>query len=384
MKILFLDQSGDLGGAEISLLDIAKFYRDSCLVSLFVDGSFKKLLEENKIPVRILSDRAIAVSRNSSLCRGLASLGKLIPIIDRVTRLSYAYDLIYANTQKALIVGAIANAICRKPLVYHLRDILSSAHFSQTNCHLAVFFANRFASLVIANSKATSMAFLKAGGRTDLVKVVYNGFQSRQYQNLGVKVRKVRQQLQFDKCFLVGHFSRFAFWKGQNILIEALSYCPDNVVAIFVGDAFFGAEDYLQQLQEQVIKLKLEKRVHFLGFRSDIPELMTACDLIAHTSIAPEPFGRVIVEAMLSGKPVIASGAGGAVELIEHGKTGWLTPPGDALKLAETIKLCRTQPEETDAIAQAAKREASQRFNLSVTNQKIAQLLDRVYQLHKN
>ena len=128
----------------------------------------------------------------------------------------------------------------------------------------------------------------------------------------------------------------------------------------------------------------MEKRVHFLGFRSDIPELMTACDLIAHTSIAPEPFGRVIVEAMFSGKPVVASDAGGAVELIEHGKTGWLTPPGDVLKLAEIINRCRDRSEEATAIAVAAKREASQRFNLSLTNQKIAQLLDRVYQLHKN
>jgi glycosyltransferase involved in cell wall biosynthesis len=51
---------------------------------------------------------------------------------------------------------------------------------------------------------------------------------------------------------------------------------------------------------------------------------MAACDLVTHTSTAPEPFGRVIVEAMLCGTPVIAAGAGGATELIEHGKTGWL------------------------------------------------------------
>jgi len=51
---------------------------------------------------------------------------------------------------------------------------------------------------------------------------------------------------------------------------------------------------------------------------------MTACDLVAHTSTVPEPFGRVIVEAMLCERPVVAAGAGGVVELVEPGKTGWL------------------------------------------------------------
>jgi glycosyltransferase involved in cell wall biosynthesis len=83
---------------------------------------------------------------------------------------------------------------------------------------------------------------------------------------------------------------------------------------------------------------------------------------------------------MLCGKPIIASAAGGALELIEHDQTGWLTTPGDALKLAETIEYCRNHPEETEAIAQNAKKEASERFNLSITSQQISQLLDRVYQ----
>ncbi|NES00798.1 MAG: glycosyltransferase family 4 protein, partial [Symploca sp. SIO1B1] len=175
--------------------------------------------------------------------------------------------------------------------------------------------------------------------------------------------------------FVVGHFSRLSPWKGQHILLEALAHCPDDVTAILVGDALFGEQDYVEHLHQQVAKLGLEKRVKFLGFRSDIVSLMTACDLIAHTSTAPEPFGRVIVEAMLCGKPVVAAEAGGAIELVETGKTGWLVTPGNPQQLAEVITTCRQQPEYAATIAQESQRQASQRFNLTNINQQINQLL---------
>jgi glycosyltransferase involved in cell wall biosynthesis len=383
MKILFLDQSGNLGGAELCLLDIAKPHRDSCLVSLFVDGSFRQALERHQIPVRVLSTQSIPVHKDSNLWQALSSLGQFIPLVREVVRLSYAYKLIYANTQKALVVGAIASAISRRPLVYHLHDILSPSHFSLTNRRIAVLLANRFASRVIANSRATQSAFIEAGGRADLVEVIYNGFQPECYENLTESALQLTEQLNLNGRFVVGHFSRLSPWKGQHILLQALTHCSENVVALFVGDALFGEREYVEQLHQQVAQLKLNNRVRFLGFRSDIPQLMAACALVAHTSIAPEPFGRVIVEAMLCDRPVVAAAAGGAIELVAHGKTGWLTPPGDPLKLATIINHCLTQPERAAAIARAAKLEASQRFDLSATNQQIERLLGRVVQMRE-
>lgn len=378
MKILFLDQSGKPGGAELCLIDIAKPYRDSCLVGLFADGSFRHLLEQQHIPVQILATGAIQVYKESSLVQGLGSLAQLVPLITKVVRLSRKYDLIYANTQKALVVGAIASFFSRRPLVYHLHDILSLDHFSRTNRSLAVNLANRFASLVIANSKASQAAFIEAGGRPDITEVVYNGFQPEAYLNSESQTSQVRQEVQIDGQFLVGHFSRLSPWKGQHVLLEALVHCPEEVSAIFVGDALFGEQDYVQRLHQQVAALRLEKRVRFLGFRSDIASLMAACDLVVHTSIAPEPFGRVIIEAMLCGRPVIAAAAGGAVELVETGKTGWLIPPGEPLPLAVAITSCCNQSEHTASIAREAQSQATRRFHLTNINQQLAQLLDTV------
>ena len=384
MRILFLDQSGKLGGAEFSLVDIADCYRDRCLVALFEDGSFRTLLEQRQIPVQVLMGQAIQVRKESNLLQGLGSLRQLLPLISQVTKLSRDYDLIYANTPKALVVGAIASYLSRRPLVYHLRDILSPAHFSATNRRLIVTLANRFTSLVISNSKATQTAFIQAGGRPEIAEIVYNGFRLEQYHSDIAVVSQLRQQLEIDQQFVIGHFSRISPWKGQHVLIEALQSCSEDVVAIFAGDALFGEQDYAIQLHRLVAELNLEHRVHFLGFRSDIPQLMSACNLVAHTSISPEPFGRVIVEAMLCQRPVVAARAGGVVELIEHKKTGWLSAPGDVFQLATIINQCYNQPDLATAIAVQAQTQASLRFNLAKTQQQIAQLLNQILSIHQH
>ncbi|AFY49291.1 glycosyltransferase [Nostoc sp. PCC 7524] len=375
MKILFLDQSGKPGGAELCLIDIAKPYRDRALVGLFADGSFKTLLEQNHIPVEVLTTQKIQVRKQSNLFQAFSSLAQLAPLIIKVAEKAKKYDVIYANTQKALVIGAIASFLARRPLVYHLHDILSSDHFSQTNLRIAINLANRFAALVIANSQASQTAFVQAGGRAELTQVVYNGFDLKNYQTCEDDIQKLRQQLGVENKFVVGHFSRLSPWKGQHILIDALAQCPSQVTALLVGDALFGEQDYVKELHQQIAKLGLENRVKFLGFRSDIPQLMAACDLVAHTSTAPEPFGRVIVEAMLCGRPVVAAQAGGATELVEHGVNGFLTTPGDSQELAQIINTCLQEKQTTATIASNARTNASQRFDVANINQQIAQLL---------
>lgn len=381
LNILFLDQTAKLAGAELVLLDIAKFYKEKCLVCLFEDGPFRELLKQHQIPVKVLAAQPIQVRRDNSFIQSLGSINQLIPLIHQVTQLSYEYDLIYANTLKALVVGALASLVSRCPLVFHLHDILSKEHFSTTNRRLVVTLANRFASQVITVSHAARNAFIGAGGNPDIIKVVYNGFEPELFRGYGSTSSQLRQRLELDNKFLVGHFSRLSPWKGQHILIEALVHCPEDVIAILVGDALFGEQDYVQQLHNQVESLGLQQRVKFLGFRSDVPQLMRACDVVTHTSTLPEPCARVIVEVMLSGQLLIATQEGGTVELVEQGKTGWLIPPGDSLKLAEIINRCRSHPEEAVTIARQAQIEASQRFHVTRMNQQIEQLLHQVFDI---
>lgn len=375
MNILFLDQSGKLGGAELCLLDIASYFHPNCKVLLLSDGPFAQALYEHGIKAEVLASTTVNVRKGSNLLQGTAGLAQAMPTIARVVAQAKNYDLIYANTPKALIVGALASILCNRPLVYHLHDIISADHFSAVNRRILVALASR-AALVIANSKASKAAFIKAGGRVQYLNVVYNGFNLSAYEVPQESRQALRQSLQLGESFIVGHFSRLAPWKGQHILIEALSQCPETVKALLVGDALFGEEDYVASLHHLVQDLGLQDRVKFLGFRQDIPQLMTACDLVVHSSTAPEPFGRVIVEAMLSGTPVIAAAAGGAMELIDHGYTGWLCPPSDAPALAKQIFSVLAQPEISKTIAQTAQQRATTCFSGKCINQQIGCLLN--------
>ena len=381
MRILFLDQTGKLGGAELALLDVVKPYRRDSLVGLFEDGPFREKLNQHHIPVQILASKSLSVRKSSGLIQGFSSMRQLLPLIYKVAEIGKIYDLIYANTAKALVVGALASLLSKRPLVYHLHDILSKEHFSQSNIRLLIFLSNRFVSQVIADSDATKLAFIAAGGHPNLVEAVYYGFEPDKYQNLAPLPDEMEQSLNLKDKFVVGHFSRLSPWKGQDILIDALSQCPPNIEVLLVGDALFGETDYVEKLHRQVADLQLENRVHFLGFRSDVPQLMSACNLVAHTSTAPEPFGRVIVEAMLCGTPVVAAAAGGAAELVDHEKTGWSIVPGDANALAEVIKTCYAQPDRAAAISQHAQQQATQRFNMNDINNKIARLLTKISSL---
>jgi glycosyltransferase involved in cell wall biosynthesis len=105
---------------------------------------------------------------------------------------------------------------------------------------------------------------------------------------------------------------------------------------------------------------------------------MRACHLVAHTSTTPEPFGRVIVEAMLCGTPVVATAAGGVPELVNHGTTGWLIPPADPVKLAEIINYCYSNPEQLNSIVAQAQIRSRNFFQLSQTLEQLEYLLYQV------
>ena len=268
-------------------------------------------------------------------------------------------------------------------LVYHLHDILSPEHFSSTNLKIAVTLANRFATLVIANSEATRQAFIDSGGRASLVKIVYNGFQASRYEIASNTRQDLRQFLGIDQQFVVGCFSRLSPWKGQHILLEALAKCPKSVVVLLVGEALYGEDEYVKQLHQTIDELQLGDRVQFLGFRSDVAELMQACDAVAHTSVTAEPFGRVIVEAMFSRRPVIATAAGGAMELVEPGKTGWLTEPGNVEDLIKAISSIQQDEIVTTSIVEHAYTQAFDRFHIDNTNRQIKIFLDSIESPHK-
>jgi glycosyltransferase involved in cell wall biosynthesis len=107
---------------------------------------------------------------------------------------------------------------------------------------------------------------------------------------------------------------------------------------LMAGDAFPGYEYLYEELAAQIKELELGAVVHQLGFRKDIPAVMQTIDLLLLPSQQPDPFPTVILEAMASAQPVIATQFGGAVEMIEQGVTGDFIPPDDAEQAVAVIR----------------------------------------------
>ena len=367
-RILFLDHAGVLGGAELSLLTIARHYARAGRVILFADGPFRERLERDGLAVEIVRapDAVTGARRDGGGLRQMLALPGVVQMARNIAARAKGFDVLLANSQKALIVGALASKMAGQPLVWCLRDILTADHFSGFNRKLVVFLANRFANRIVANSEATLAAFVASCGRTKRTKVVYNGIDVPPDPTceIATAAREIRKSLGWDGAKVVGLFSRLAPWKGQHVLLEALPKVPE-LHALFVGAPLFGDEVlYQRELEAKVAALGLGDRVRFLGFREDIPALLAAVDFVAHTSVAPEPFGRVIVEGMLAGKPVIATRAGGACEIIKDGITGRLVTPGDADELAKTLHEMIEQPDEAARLARAGGASARERFSV--------------------
>ena len=379
--VVFLDQSGQLGGAELFLADLAQACSEWSRVLLLEDGPFVEMLRERGVLVETVSmpGEAKSVSKSAGAGAFFKAAPQLLAFYHEVRRRLEDANLVYCNTPKAIVLGGLIAWLSRRNLVVHLHDLLTGEHFSPMNLKLLQFFARR-AGLVIANSKATAATFVATGGRRAVVEVVYNGFEPEHFARPKDFVQSaLRAQLGLPTGHLIGIFGRLTRWKGQHVALEALRSLP-GVHLVVVGEALFTEDDrtYRELLQRTAEEPGLQGRVHFLGFRSDVTALLQAMDVVVHCSVAAEPFGRVIVEAMLAGTPVVATRGGGVDEIITEGRDGFLIRSADPAALALAVGKIIQDPELAARLSSAALESARERFSMEKTVGRIRQLLKDV------
>jgi len=372
-QVVFLNGSGQPGGGEVALAQLAAAVPGARIV-LFEDGGARGLFESFGLDVSVLpmSESVRSVSKESGLPSPRVFFAAIRHVFAVARGLRDA-DVVHCNNQKAWVIGAIASWIARRPVVWHLHDILSTEHFSRTKIRLVVALANWRKARVLANSQASLEAFLAAGGSADRSEVLYNPVDPSPFVR-AVPIPGFRETLGAADEPLWGVFSRLASWKGQHVAIEALARIPRGHL-ILVGAPFFGEEPWEAHLKSLVASLGLQRRVHFLGFRSDVPALLASIDGAIHCSTVAEPFGLVILEAQLSGKPVVATAAGGAREIVHPPQDGWLTPPGDVAALAEVLALWAAQPAEAAAVGRRSRDLAAARFEAGNLSRRFLSIL---------
>jgi glycosyltransferase involved in cell wall biosynthesis len=380
-RVLAIDQSGVLGGAELSLLEVVKGLRARIEVLLFNDGPFREALDAAGARVDVLDSGALRnVRRDGGAMPKLGVLAGIAALVRETRRRAREADVLYANTQRAMVIGVLAGKLARKPVVWHLRDIVSDEHFGRVQRAVIKGCAKLGLAHVIANSHASAQVFADLTKfDAERIDVVHNGVDESPFRALArVPQAQLRAQIGLPQdAFLVGAFSRLARWKGQHVLLEALLHEP-RAHAVFVGAPLFGEDAYAQELREFVTARGLGDRVHFLGFRHDIAACMRAMDVIAHTSITPEPFGRVVVEGMLAQRPVVASRDGGVKEIVEHGRSGLLCTPGDAKELATTLAALYDDEALRERLAINGLAVARERFGKEQYVEAVGRVLDGV------
>jgi glycosyltransferase involved in cell wall biosynthesis len=132
---------------------------------------------------------------------------------------------------------------------------------------------------------------------------------------------------------------RLTFWKGQDVFIDSLACIKDtSFMAVCVGDTDENPS-FTKRLFEKISRNGLEGKVKLVGHCTDMPAALMVADLVVSASSSqPEAFGKVAIEAMAMGKPVVATRHGGSLETIINNKTGWLVEPSDPADMATTVK----------------------------------------------
>jgi glycosyltransferase involved in cell wall biosynthesis len=130
---------------------------------------------------------------------------------------------------------------------------------------------------------------------------------------------------------------RLTSWKGQAVLLKAIARLARRDVCCVLVGSDQGRTKYTKELEKTADSLKISDRVRIIGHVDDIPAALMLSDVVVHASTQPEAFGRVVIEAMAMGRPVIATDLGGPSETVERGVTGWLTDPGSVESLVTAL-----------------------------------------------
>ncbi|MCR4337254.1 MAG: GT4 family glycosyltransferase PelF, partial [Candidatus Omnitrophica bacterium] len=181
------------------------------------------------------------------------------------------------------------------------------------------------------------------------------------------KFQKTREDKPGKSSFTIAIVGRITPLKGHEYFLRAMAKVVRTMPYVkiwIIGDAPARKEFYRRDLEVLVERLGLKDHVEFLGNRSDIPDLLTQIDLLVFSSVVPEAFGRVILEAQAAGVPVVATRVGGVVDIIDDEKTGLLVPPKDPEMMANAIVRVLQDKNLVRQFVQLAREKIEQKFTL--------------------
>lgn len=393
MKILHV-LNGALGGASLSTLDLIEGLAARGHESfIYCNGrgspeARDTLLQRARVPVefgpmylwsqrirkpRLL--RPLMEAYQQAETRGLyASSSRVMAFARRM-----GVQLIHSSTLMSPD-GAIAAARLGLPHIWHVREMVGPGQLHRFRGDAKGGFGKRLlrSGQVIANSRSSHVALFGEHAVSGAV-VIHNGFD---FSRLGDDIAPPMSsgRLVFG---LVANLS--STWKRHEVFIRAAAEVaaqrPDARFRVFgeVPDehTVSPASAYARQLRALVHSLGLADRLSFCGYEADVGAIMRKVDVVVHPS-ENESFGRVFVEASAAGRALIAADGGAAAEIIRHGATGLLVPPGEVGRFAEAMLQLAQSPEQARLLGEGARAEVGEHYALDRCCARIEKVYEQV------
>lgn len=387
-KVLYAEscKDGTIGGSHHCLLNLVEnldrsqfepvvlFYQDHALIPRF-RAVAETLVLKPQSPVRWGT--------------GLGSRWFAMPLAlarRSVNFLKFAYTVakyISLLKQKRISIVHQNNSITRH------RELMCAAFLSKIPCIASERGLNpryttidrayaRQLELIIPMSRWIMEHMVQRGVSPTNIRVMYDGLDP---DNI-IVVRSAESlrneyKIRSDQP-VIGIVGNIREWKGQETVVHALitvakSY-PD-VVCFFVGASTPEDKPYVDRLNKLIEEAGIRANVRFTGYQKDPASFVNIMRLVIHASVQPEPFGMVVLEAMAQHKPVIGSRAGGVIEMVVEGKTGYMFPPGESATLSTRIIEMLANPEQATQMG----KEGYKRLNNSFTLQRYMNEIQTAY-----
>jgi len=366
-NILITNMYGGLGGGEVAILSHIEYLVSkgkNVFLYLLEDGPFREAAVNAGASV-IVSPLAWQGSK----IRSLLHLFMKIADFHTFLRKENIY-LTISYTFNDLVVAGLASALNRRPIIYRAQGDVFKSFSEKPKTWLGPLVMpviKMISPYIITTTKREHEILEKWGFKKDRLAHVYLGTKQGNDQQSVSSSASLRDKYGWgDSVPVAGVFGRLIQWKGHETVLRAIGRLKRENLKIglwIIGSAEFGDGDaYVKSLEQIIVQEDIADSVKFLGFREDTEAFMRACDIICHASEF-EPFGMVIIEAMMAARPVIASDVSGPRESVINGVTGILVQPGDVVAYTDALRHLVRSPEMRASMGKKAKERASKLFN---------------------